>query len=163
MALRDAYLRMIKAFPGGWDGMADALRLSRSALHNRVYECKGQAVTVEQALTMQALSGVPAFAEAMAEDAGGVFLPLPDAVVCGDGMLAEASAEWQAEVGRSAQALVDAIRTHAVRMHMVDAVEESLKRDYARGMEMVAVLRGMAEPETHTAGASLQVGGWSNR
>lgn len=69
---------MISAF-GGWDAMAAALRMpSRAALENRVYERQGQGILARTAIEMQRLSGVPAFAEHVAQMSGGVFLPLPD-------------------------------------------------------------------------------------
>ncbi|MBS0368429.1 MAG: hypothetical protein JSS57_04410 [Proteobacteria bacterium] len=79
MDVRRSYLDMIRAFPGGWDAMAAALGMTRAALENRIYERKGQSVHVETALQMQQFSGRAAFAEAVAANAGGVFLPLPDA------------------------------------------------------------------------------------
>ena len=76
--IRQSYLSMIKAFPGGWDAMAGALGMSRDALENRVYERKGQGVTVETALQVQAFSQTTNFAEAIATASGGTFLKLPD-------------------------------------------------------------------------------------
>lgn len=78
MDVRRSYLEMIRAFPGGWDAMSAALGMTRAALENRIYERKGQSVHVETALQMQQFSGRSAFAEAVAANAGGVFLPLPD-------------------------------------------------------------------------------------
>lgn len=78
MATRQDYLQMIKAFPGGWDALAAACGMSRMALENRVYERKGQTVTVELAELMQSFSGTTHFAEGVARDAGGVFLKLPE-------------------------------------------------------------------------------------
>lgn len=79
MEIRKSYLGMIKAMPGGWDAMAAALGLSRMALENRIYERKGQSVLVETALAMQHFSGTSLFADAIAQEAGGVFVALPAA------------------------------------------------------------------------------------
>lgn len=78
MELRKAYLGMVKAFPGGWDAMSAALGLSRMGLENRIYERKGQSLLVETAKQMQVFSGTTLFAEAVAQESGGVFLKLPD-------------------------------------------------------------------------------------
>lgn len=78
MNIRASYLQMINAFPGGWEGIAGALGLTRVALSNRIYGCKGQAVSVDQAIAMQSLSNNAAFAEAVAYLAGGTFVKLPD-------------------------------------------------------------------------------------
>lgn len=77
MEFRRAYKQMIKAVPGGWSAMAAALGLSQQSLENRVYEKKGQGMSVHIALQMQEISGTKFFAEAAAANAGGVFLRLP--------------------------------------------------------------------------------------
>lgn len=78
-SLRGAYQAMCKKYNGGADAMAIALGLpSPSALQNRVYEVKGQAVSTEHALAMQALSGTTYFAEAVAELSGGSFFAHPE-------------------------------------------------------------------------------------
>ncbi|MDC7699566.1 YmfL family putative regulatory protein [Vogesella indigofera] len=74
--LRTSYQQMCRAMPGGWAAMAAALGLSKDGLENRVYERKGQEITVHQAMQMQAMSGTSLFAEAVAADSGGVFIPL---------------------------------------------------------------------------------------
>lgn len=76
--LKQAYQRMIKAFPGGWDAMAGALGMSRMCLENRIYERKGQSLLVETAIQMQHTSGTTFFADAVAQLSGGVFMRLPE-------------------------------------------------------------------------------------
>lgn len=78
MNIKQAYLGMIKAFPGGWDAMSAALGFSRDGLENRIYERKGQDLHVQTALQMQLFSGTTLFAQAVATAAGGTFLQLPD-------------------------------------------------------------------------------------
>lgn len=77
MELKKAYLAMIREYSGGWDAMAAALGMNRSQLENRIYERKGQALLVETALQMQAFSGTTHFAEAVAHQAGGMFITVP--------------------------------------------------------------------------------------
>ena len=83
MKIKKSYLGMIKAFPGGWDAIAAALGMSRNGLENRVYERKGQGVTVDTALQLQAFSGTTLFAEAVAASSGGAFVKLPEDI-CDD-------------------------------------------------------------------------------
>lgn len=78
MEIRKSYLAMIKEFGGGADAMAAALAMSKAALHNRIYEIKGQGILVDTAMQMQALSRSTHFAEAVASESGGVFVKLPD-------------------------------------------------------------------------------------
>lgn len=77
MNLREAFLGMIKAMPGGWDAMAGALAVSRDSLENRIYERKGQDLGVHTALQMQEFARTKHFAEAVAAVSGGTFVLLP--------------------------------------------------------------------------------------
>ena len=88
MKIKKSYLGMIKAFPGGWDAIAAALGMSRNGLENRVYERKGQGVTVDTALQLQAFSGTTLFAEAVAASSGGAFVKLPEDICDGNEALA---------------------------------------------------------------------------
>lgn len=78
MGLRKAYLSMIKGFSGGLELMASGLGMSASSLTNRIYEKKGQSVSVADSLAMQVLTGTTFFAEAIAELSGGSFVKLPE-------------------------------------------------------------------------------------
>lgn len=77
MRIRESYLKLIRAFPGGWDAMTGAVGMTRNALENRIYERKGQGVDVELAMLMQGFSHTTHFAEAVATESGGVFLKMP--------------------------------------------------------------------------------------
>lgn len=99
MGIRNAYLSMIRAMPGGWDAMAAALGMSKAGLENRVYERKEQRMHVETALAMQALSGTRRLAEAIAQESGGVFVPLPEISTSGREELFDKQQELLAELG----------------------------------------------------------------
>ncbi|WP_047258443.1 YmfL family putative regulatory protein [Chromobacterium subtsugae] len=108
--LRTAYQTMCKAMPGGWAAMAAALGFSKDGLENRVYERKGQAVSVHEAMQMQAFSGSSIFAEAVAADSGGVFVPLPDIDTVDDAEIQRVYMELVDEVGRLAREWREATR-----------------------------------------------------
>ncbi|AMR79288.1 YmfL family putative regulatory protein [Cupriavidus nantongensis] len=99
MGIRNAYLSMIRAMPGGWDAMAAALGMSKAGLENRVYERKEQRMHVETALAMQALSGTRRLAEAIAQESGGVFVPLPEIQISGREELFDKQQELLSELG----------------------------------------------------------------
>ncbi|PFH08123.1 hypothetical protein BCF11_0475 [Collimonas sp. PA-H2] len=77
MSRRQSYLKMIKAFPGGWDAMAAAMGITRNALENRTYERQGQTMSVDKAMQMQVFSDTALFAQCIAIESGGVFVMLP--------------------------------------------------------------------------------------
>jgi hypothetical protein len=100
MEIRQSFLAMIKAFPGGWDAMVGALGMtSRDALENRIYERKGQGVLVETALQMQKFSSTTHFAEAVAAASGGTFVRLPEIELHNDDLMRKFN-ELHAELGR---------------------------------------------------------------
>jgi len=73
--IRKAILGMIRAI--GWDAMCDILTMTRHQLENRLYERRGQGISVDLALEMQAASGTTLFAQAVAVASGGAFVQLP--------------------------------------------------------------------------------------
>ncbi|WP_345815321.1 YmfL family putative regulatory protein [Paraburkholderia sp. PREW-6R] len=78
MGFRQAYVKMTEA-AGGRDNMARELAITTSALDNRVHE-KGtppQRVYPDMAIQMQVISGTTFFAEEVAHQSGGTFVPLP--------------------------------------------------------------------------------------
>lgn len=72
--IRKTYIDMCRAFPGGMSSMAAALGYTFDALKNRIYEKKGQTISVADALLMQEFSGTKLLADAIARRSGGVFL-----------------------------------------------------------------------------------------
>ena len=108
MEIRKAYLSMIKDFPGGADSLSAGLGMTRDALENRVFERKGQRLSVDTAMQMQAFSGSTHFAEAIARATGGVFLKLPDVVDVGNVDLSRKFHELYTELGAFSQRYAEA-------------------------------------------------------
>ena len=78
MELKEAYKKMCTSMSGGWSAMAGALGMNVDALENHVYEKRGQSMSVHLARQLQDLSGTTLFAQAVAKDAGGTFVKLPE-------------------------------------------------------------------------------------
>jgi len=97
--IRKSYVKMARDFPGGLVALAAAMGRTEAATRNRIYACKGQQMTVEDALVMQSLSGTTHFAEAVAAESGGVFMALPEPDESDRGELFEKFAELYAELG----------------------------------------------------------------
>lgn len=132
---------MIRAFPGGWDAMCAALGMSRDALENRIYERKGQGLRVETALQIQEFSGTVHFAEAMASEAGGVFLKLPPALAGDDEVLDEFLA-LVAEEGRFAQILSDARRDGVIEPGEFSLLQADGQKIHALLARLLATIQG---------------------
>lgn len=99
MEYRAAAKQMITAYPGGWPAMAAALGISQASLENRVYERKGQTLSVHIMRQMQALSGTQFFAMAAAKEAGGTFVPLPELPDMGNEELFQKFLTLNAKIG----------------------------------------------------------------
>ena len=89
--IKQAIKTMCQSVSGGYAAMAAALGMSsRAALENRIYEVKGQRVSIEEAMMMQRMADRFDFAEAVAAESGGVFVLLPEGEVrCGSEEVAE--------------------------------------------------------------------------
>lgn len=77
MSIKQAITQMIDK-AGGQDRAAFELGMSLSALQNRLYSKKFQVITIEHALALQVISNTTFFAEAIAEESGGMFMKLPE-------------------------------------------------------------------------------------
>ena len=151
ITLKQAYLKIIKAFPGGWDAMASALGMTRDALENRIYERRGQDLTVQTALMMQSFTNSTAFAEVIASESGGVFVKLPHV---GDISEEMATAKFQLlveEVGELSKefrmAMEDHVLTRKEQMRLNDVID----RINRTTMEFRALLKPFYCHETKAA------------
>lgn len=139
--LRQCFLSMIKAYPGGWDAMAAALGMTRDALENRIYERKGQGLLGETERQMQKFSGTTCLAEAIATDAGGVFVKLPDDLSDSNEEMWTKAQQLHVELGRyfasvqkaTADGVIDAreqliLNSDEARVHRVMAELHALVR-----------------------------------
>lgn len=140
MEFREAHVRMIKAFPGGWDAMAGALGMSRASLQNRLYECKGQGLLGETSMQMQAFSGTTLYAEAVATASGGTFVLLPDVGECGNDAVLRKFQELYADLGTFSAHFAEATADD-----VIDANEKKLLADDgARLHRVIAQLQALA-------------------
>lgn len=90
------YQDMIKVH--GWIGTCAMLNMTRSQLEARVYEVKGSGMRVSTAQLLQRVSGTTLFAQAVAAEAGGVFIQMPSEI--GDRSdLMDKFLELQSEIG----------------------------------------------------------------
>lgn len=99
MDVRATNLRMINEVDGTWDVVAAFLGMSKASLHNRVYEVKGQKLSVEDTMVLQSLSKTTHFADVVADATGGVFVKMPDAASIAQDSIHAKFNELYADVG----------------------------------------------------------------
>lgn len=88
---------------GGIAAAAKAIGISLHALKCRVYENRGQSISVAQALRLQALSGSSLFAEYVAAASGGAFVRLPECGPVGNEEISAKFHELYQELGELSQ------------------------------------------------------------
>ena len=76
--INQALRRMASSPNGGHATTAAMLGLTKTTLENRLYEIKGQQISIDQAMLMQRMTERTDFAEAVAQESGGVFVKLPE-------------------------------------------------------------------------------------
>lgn len=145
--MRKAYLNMIRQFPGGWDAMVGALGVTRSALESRIYERKGQTMSVHTAMAMQALSGTTEFAEAVARESGGVFMPVVQFEGISDMELLDAYMRVIEQEGQIAKDFRDALADGKIERHEYETLRNDVDVQIARSMELLARLKSLIVDE----------------
>lgn len=135
---RQAVVADIKAYEGGWDAMAGALAMSRTALENRVYEKKGQGLLVETALLIQEFSKTTNFAESVAQQSGGVFFRLPDPDVADNESITRKFNEVYGAIGELAADFNTFTADNEVTESERDVLNDVVRKIHARIEELLA-------------------------
>jgi len=126
--------QMIGAFGHGPDALAVAMGLSPAGLNNRRYCIKGQQLSEDELLAMQALSGTRLYAEYIAARSGGVFVALPDAGDVDNDELLEKQQRLVEELGDLTRLLRESIRNDGA----IDADERHRLQCEARKLYQLA-------------------------
>ena len=106
------YQDMIKVH--GWIGTAAQMNMTRSQLEARVYEVKGSGMRVSTAQLLQRLSGTKLFAQAVAVEAGGVFVDMPEVEAFAAGDLMGKFLELQSHFGNLSTTYAKAIEDRVI-------------------------------------------------
>lgn len=138
-AIKQAIKAMCQGISGGYAVMAAALGLSsKAALENRIYEVKGQRVSIEEAMMMQRITGRSDFAEAVAAESGGVFVKLSEEEeLCGSEEIAQRFLNIMAANGDLVTAWQEAAADGEVSAAELEGLEKIERRTIA---ELAAVL-----------------------
>ena len=143
MAARKFYLEMIRAYPGGWEAMAAALGMSKDALENRLYERKGQQINVQTAMQMQHFSGTTLFAEAVAYDSGGIFIPIEPFEGIADIELLDGYTAMVVDEGKFATDFRTALKDGSISRREFELLRADIRKQQAHEMELLARIESM--------------------
>ena len=129
-------------------GLAPVVDMHASTLQNKSNPTEQFAhMTVREARKVMHATGNNRILHQLAADLGEACVPLPTIEFAADMDLLEAWAEWQNDVAKTITALRDAIADKKVTMDEVGKVRIELIKDFEKGLSIVDVLKGMAEPE----------------
>ena len=137
--LRSTYVAMCRSFPGGTAAMAAAMGYTVDALRNRIYEKKGQSISVEDALLMQEFSGTKHFANEVARCSGGVFLEIPSEGIRTRTELLTEFNRLTTELGQLAQQYEAAVRDGEIDEQERDSLEARADRIHKQVERILAV------------------------
>lgn len=140
MDIRKSYLEMIRAYPGGWDAMAAALGMTRMALENRIYERKGQSLLVETAMMMQHMSGTSHYAEAVAQQSGGVFVMLPKVGDIGNEELLNEFTLLYEDLGKLSTEFRKAVVDNEIDSKERDRLDETARKIHQTVQQLLALM-----------------------
>lgn len=133
----------------GGVALAPVMGMNQGTLLNKANPNSEYAhLSVKEARQMMLASGDHRILHVLAHEMGEACVPLPTLEFPADADLLEAWAEWQAEVARTVQAMRNTLADGKVTKGEVRAVRNSLVQDLEKGLAMLDVLDGMAEPET---------------
>jgi len=132
----------------GAAGLAPVVGMPASTLQNKANPAETFAnLSMKEARSLMLATGDHRIGHQLMADIGEVCVPVPVHEFPADMDLLEAWAVWQAEIGETVLALKDALEDGRVTRAEVARVRNELAEDFAKGLAMLDVLGGMAEPE----------------
>jgi hypothetical protein len=147
MDIRNSYQKMIKSCTGGWPTMCSMLGMTKAKLEARVYERKGQSMLVETALLMQTLSETTCFAEAVANESGGVFIPVASFEGIADIELLDGYTAMVEDEGRFATDFRRALKDGEICRKEFEQLRDDIRLQQAHEMELIARIESMIVEE----------------
>ncbi|MBC3931993.1 YmfL family putative regulatory protein [Undibacterium curvum] len=151
MDVRNEIIEMVNQVNGSWPVAAAYLGMSETALRNRAYESKGQALRWRDALRLQELSQTTYFAEAIAAESGGTFIKLPEIGGVDSKDVAAKFHELYAELGELSVEFRDATADGKISKNERERINDVVDRMHKTMDELRAVTFVVYCPETKAA------------
>ena len=133
-------------------GLASAMRMPVSTISNKANPNDERThFAVHEVMSLIEATNNNSILEQMAHERGMACFPLPTVEFVGDLNVLNALTEWQAEIGETAQKIRDAYDDGRVTFDEIDAVKRELVEDFEKGLAVLDLMRGQAEPEPTTS------------
>lgn len=131
--------QMVSQFGHGPDALAAAMGLSSAGLHNRRFGIKGQQLSEDELLTMQALSRSTLYAEYIASRSGGVFVALPSTGEVDNEELFRRQLALAKEVGALAALMESSLQNGSIDAGERNALYDEAGKLFRMAHELVGV------------------------
>jgi len=132
-------------------GLAPVVDMPASTLQNKANPFEQFAhLTVREARKVMLAAGDNRILHQLAADVGEACVPLPTLKFAADMDLLDSWAEWQQDVAKTIEAVRDALADQKITQAEVASVRLELIKDFEKGLAMLDVLKGMAEPDDVT-------------
>ncbi len=129
-------------------GLAPVVDMSASTLQNKANPSEQFAhMTLREARKVMLAANDHRILHQLAADLGEACVPLPTMSFPADMDLLNAWAEWQKEVAETIEAVRSSLDDKRIRLDEVSKVRRELIEDFEKGLAMLDVLKGMAEPD----------------
>ena len=129
-------------------GLAPVVDMPASTLQNKANPTEQFAhFTVREARKIMLAANDHRILHQLAADVGEACVPLPTLNFAADMDLLDSWAEWQQDVAKTIEAGKDALADREITQDEIALIRMELIRDFEKGLAMLDVLRGMAEPE----------------
>ena len=133
----------------GCVALAELLGMKPSTLANKSNRSDEFAhLNIREARSVMLATGDVRILDALANSMGYACVPLPTIDAAADMDLLDAWAKWSAEFGETAETIKQALEDGRIEQHEIEAVRRELIEDFEKGLAIIDVLKGMAEPES---------------
>ena len=132
----------------GAAALARAIGLQGSTLQNKADRKQEFAqLSIKEARSIMLVSGDTNILNTLAQQLGFAAVPLPHIEAPADTDLLKVWADWSNDFGETAAEIKKALEDDKITLNEVEKVRRELIEDFEKGLAIIDVLKGMAEPE----------------
>lgn len=132
----------------GAAGLARAIGMQGSTLQNKADRKQEFAhLSLKEARSIMLVSGDTSILNTLAQQLGFAAVPLPHIDAPADTDLLEVWADWSNDFGETAATIKQVLEDGVITLSEVEKVRKELIEDFEKGLAIIDVLKGMAEPE----------------
>ena len=146
--LQEAIYKTAHDFKGGARALAMRINAHPGTFNNKVDpSMPSHVININEALAVMLVAHDYRILEVLAHETGHALYQLPAVEFPADMDMLSAWADWQNEIAETVRALRSSIDDNKITQAELRTVKKELIEDLQKGLAMLAVMEGMAEPE----------------